>query len=145
MSRGTGNIATHGYSGRTLSQKLGIRAGTRLFHINAPRSYADLLADVWSELDAMPATIRDADIVHVFCETRLDLENCVAETIPEVLSNASLWVSWRKGKKGFVPPINREDVRTAILPSGLVDVKVCAVDEDWSAMKFLHRRLPGKG
>ena len=101
MSKKTKLVASHGYSGRTLSQKLGIKSATCLLHVNAPPNYSDLLDDIWSALDARAPTIRDADITHVFCETTLDLQNCVSDIAPHIQPKASLWVSWRKGKRDF--------------------------------------------
>lgn len=130
----------HGYSGRTLSQKLGVKMGTRLLHLNSPPSYHELLSDVWNEITKDSVSVQDADVIHVFCDDREALQRCVIDIAPHIQVGASLWVSWRKAKNGTKSNINREDVRSTLLSSVLVDVKVCAVDDVWSGLKFTRRR-----
>ena len=67
------------------------------------------------------------------------LKNTIISLKDGLKQNGILWVSWPKGSSKIETDINREIVRSIVLKSGLVDIKVCAVDEDWSGLKFMYR------
>ena len=81
-----------------------------------------------------------ADVVHAFARNRRQLDRIVAKALSYVADGGMLWVSWPKKASPMFEDLTEDGVREAILPTGWVDVKVCAVDEDWSALKFLRRR-----
>ncbi len=126
-----------GYSGKPLHQKLGFKPGDQVWVINGPVAYADVMAD----LDGVTfAAGEDRDAVHLFCRDRATLEALVEPAIAALRLGGMLWVSWAKKTSPLAADVTEDTLRKVILPLGWVDVKVCAVDEDWSALKFLKRK-----
>ncbi len=129
-----------GYSGTPLAKKLGIKAGFQILLVNAPEHYFDLFSDfpedVVVEEDRHPASL---DFIHLFCQHESMLHEQVSVLKPLLKSTGMLWVSWPKGSSNLETDLNREPIREYILDQGLVDVKVCAVDADWSGLKFVYR------
>lgn len=128
---------TASYSGKPLYQKLGMKPGMRVMPINSPESYFDLVADA-EGVDYVDGG--KADIVHLFCGTRLDLDANFEHALPQVAEKGMLWVSWPKKSSKLFVDLTEDQLREVILPTGWVDVKVCAVDADWSGLKFLRRK-----
>jgi len=130
---------TAGYSGKSLADKLGVKPGVRLVRVNAPSHYEDLIGPL-PEGAAYTDDVKSAHIAHVFVADRAELA-ALAPKFPSALgTGASLWISWPKKSSASFVDLTEGGVRKAILPTGWVDVKVCAVDEDWSGLKFLRRR-----
>ncbi len=128
---------THGYSGKPLFQKLGLKSGMTCLAIKAPHHYPDLVQGaegVRFVKRAMPA-----DLVHVFCLRRRDVAPMVERALKSVIEGGMIWVSWPKKSSPLYADLTEQDFRDHILPLGWVDVKVCAVDADWSGLKFLKR------
>lgn len=126
-----------GYSGKSLAQKLGLKRGVRLAAINPPADYAALIG---ADAHAFTDDAEGADIVHVFVADRADLARRAATLTSGLKLGAALWISWPKKTSPRFVDLTEGGVREAILPTGWVDVKVCAVDADWSGLKFLRRR-----
>jgi hypothetical protein len=129
-----------GYSGTPLAKKLGIKAGSKLFVSNGPANYNDLLAP-WPDGVVMLAALSpQVDIAHVFVTLRADLalqlKNCKAK----LRDDAVVWVSWPKKSSKVATDITEDVIRTVALPMGLVDIKVCAIDEVWSGLKLVVRK-----
>ena len=124
-----------GYSGKPLAQKLGLGPGVRLAAINPPVGYAALIGGV-----APMGSEEDADIVHVFVVDTADLVARVAGLTETLKTGAALWISWPKKASPLFVDLTEDGIRQAVLPTGWVDVKVCAIDADWSGLKFLRRR-----
>ena len=127
-----------GYSGKPLSAKLGLRNGMKVAFIGLPPEVLPLVSDVWSSLVVVP--IAEAEYVHVF-----SVDGCVIKDLAAVLKaqftgSEVLWISWPKKSSGVPTDITEDCLREWILPTGLVDVKVCAVDATWSALKFVLRK-----
>lgn len=127
-----------GYSGKPLSAKLGLRNGMKVAFIGLPPEVLPLVSDVWSSLVVVP--IAEAEYVHVF-----SVDGCVIKDLAAVLraqftGSEVLWISWPKKSSGVPTDITEDCLREWILPTGLVDVKVCAVDATWSALKFVLRK-----
>jgi len=78
--------------------------------------------------------------VHVFCRQRRDVAPLFARALRSVVEGGMIWVSWPKKASPLFRDLTEQDFRDHILPLGWVDVKVCAVDADWSGLKFLKRR-----
>jgi hypothetical protein len=129
---------TAGYSGKSLAAKLGIREGMRVATRDAPRQYRSLLAPLPRGV-SLGATPARADVVHVFVEWRSELVARMATLAPALRDDAALWVSWPKRASGRETDVTEQVLRDVVLPLGLVDVKVCAVDDTWSGLKFVRR------
>jgi hypothetical protein len=131
--------APSGYSGTPLAKKLGIGAGCRLRLLAAPKNYAALVAP-------LPEGVRrvrsgaDADLIHVFARRRVELERALRSSLAAMRADAVLWVSWPKKSAAVPSDLSEDQVRELALPLGLVDVKVCAVDETWSGLKLVVRK-----
>jgi len=132
-------VQTAGYSGRSLAEKLGIKAGVRLCGVNAPTHYGTLIGPLPPGA-AYSADAREADIIHVFVADRADLARLKDDLVESPKVGAALWISWPKKSSTLFVDLTESGIRELILPTGWVDVKVCAVDEDWSGLKFLRRR-----
>lgn len=126
-----------GYSATPLVKKLGIKAGYSLLLVNTPKNYLDLLG-------VLPADVTEhqnglADFIHLFVKDQKTLTNGLAELKLQLSKTGMLWISWPKKASKIVTDVNDRVVREAGLKAGLVDVKVCAVDETWSGLKFMYR------
>jgi len=128
----------HGYSGKPLFLKLGLEPGMRCLPLNAPSDYRPMLQGAHGVEFVEPPDI--ADLVHLFCLRRSVLEDQVGDALSCVEAGGMLWVSWPKKSSGKFVDLTEDGVRAVVLRTGWVDVKVCAVDQDWSGLKFLHRR-----
>ncbi len=136
-----GRAKAAGYSGTPLVKKLGLREGGRVYAVGAPQEYQKLLAPVPAGVKFVSKVGADTDIVHLFVTKRADLAKRLGQLVSVIRSDAVLWVSWPK-KAAKVPTDVTEDVvRDVALPLGLVDVKVCAVDETWSGLKLVIRKV----
>ncbi len=129
-----------GYSGRSLSAKLGLKPGMTCWRDRMPAEIADLLNDQ----EPGQVVLADADpglmCAHVFVTEREELETLLARLRHLLAPDGMIWVSWPK-KASKVPTTVTEDVvREICLPMGLVDVKVCAVNEVWSGLKLVIRK-----
>jgi len=129
-----------GYSGTPLAKKLGIKAGMTVHAENAPTHYAELL-DPWPEnVTTAARNAKELDLVHVFATTRAELARLLAVFLSKIKQNGAIWVSWPKKASGMPSEITEDTVREIALPLGLVDVKVCAVDDVWSGLKLVIRK-----
>jgi hypothetical protein len=127
-----------GYSGTPLPKKLGIKAGMRARLMNAPKEVLSELLDAMAECDL--AKKYDAlDFVMIFAKSRGELTNEFPRMAQSLTVAGMLWVSWPKKSSGVVTDVNENIVREIGLGSGLVDVKVCAVTDVWSGLKFVRR------
>ncbi|MEO9871751.1 DUF3052 domain-containing protein [Ekhidna sp.] len=130
-----------GYSKNPLWKKLGIKEGDVCYLFSSPQNYFELLEETpkdtkWDEdLNSVPY-----DFQHVFV-THIDiLKNNWGSWKKALKKDGTLWVSWPKGGSKMETDLNGNIVREFGLAGGLVDVKVCAVDEDWSGLKFMYRK-----
>jgi hypothetical protein len=128
-----------GYSGTPLAKKLGIKPGTRLFTVAAPGHYDELLAPLPDDV-ARVRKIETADVAHFFVTARARLDKELRSALPKMKQDAALWISWPKKSSKVATDITEDTVREAALPLGLVDIKVCAVDETWSGLKLVIRK-----
>lgn len=129
---------TPGYSGKPLYEKLGLKPGLTCRTIGAPPNYADLIDG--AEGVQVSTRLRTADVVHVFCRTRKELETAIPKAIGLAGRGAMIWISWPKKSSPLHADLTEDGIREIVLPTNWVDVKVCAVDNDWSGLKFLKRR-----
>ena len=130
-------MALAGYSGKPLATKLGITAATRILLVNAPPDYSSLL-----EMDISTLLCRKNEVpglVHLFAVNNKSFEKGMAALAPVWNKNTSvvIWVSWYKKSSGMASDITEDIIRKYALLHGLVDVKVCAVNDLWSALKLV--------
>ena len=128
-----------GYSSTPLARKLGIKPGFQIALMNEPDHYKDLLDDLPNDLVFDPDG-NELDFIHVFITQRADLEALVRKMMPKLKKAGSLWISWPKGTSKISTDLNRDLIRETVLNIGLVDVKVAAIDTDWSGLKFMYRK-----
>ena len=131
-----------GYSGTPLPKKLGFKPGFLVRVVDGPETYEDLLADA----EAVEFTIEGEgpfDAVHLFLHGLDAIADKAALAIGSLRDGGMLWISWAKKSSKLHAGVREDDLRTHVLPLGWVDVKVCAVDADWSGLKFLKRKATG--
>lgn len=129
-----------GYSGTPLAKKLGIKPGTLLCVVNAPAGYAALLAPLPEDVTIAREAADELDIVHVFVKRRSELGELINDYKDRIKQTGAIWVSWPKKAAKIATDVTEDTVREVALPLGLVDIKVCAVDEVWSGLKLVIRK-----
>ena len=129
-----------GYSGTPLVRKLGIRAGMTCAVLDPPEHYWDLLVDRPDDLTVVDAPGPGTRFVHVFVRDREGLAERLRRLRGVISQDGMIWVSWPKKASRVQTDVTDNVVREAGLSAGLVDVKVCAVDETWSGLKFVIPR-----
>lgn len=129
-----------GYSGTPLVRKLGIRAGDRMTVLNPPPDYWDLLTGLPDGVESLTARARNLDFVHFFAQRAAELRRRLPKLLRAIRPDGMIWVSWPKKASKVETDVTEDVVRAVALPLGLVDVKVCAVDEVWSALKLVIRK-----
>ena len=131
---------TAGYSGRPLARKLGIDVGTIVMTVAAPENYADLVAPLPMAAKLTTRAPANPAFVHVFCTTAQELKRQLIRWRNAIVPEGVVWVSWPKKAAKVATDITEDTIRAVALPLGLVDVKVCAVDETWSGLKLVIRK-----
>jgi hypothetical protein len=126
-----------GASGKPLAQKLGIKPGFCIFVIGAPASYRDMVGQLPSDVIVAPKLTAPLDMVHLFVARATGLADQLALCRRAITPDGMIWVSWPKKTAGVATDLSDSAVRDTALPLGLVDVKVCAVNETWSGLKFV--------
>ncbi len=127
-----------GYSKRTLVKKLGIKEDFTIVVVDPPASYWPLLGKLPDDVAVVePRSRARLDFVHLFVESERDLARRLPTFRRKIVSNGMIWVSWPKKASGVPSDLSGDVVRRLGLESGLVDIKVCAVDETWSGLKFV--------
>ena len=128
-----------GYSKKSLVGKLGIKEGFKIIILNPPQNYDTSLGKLPKNVSVMEKLSGPLDFIHFFTKKREDLEIKFSILKQELSRNGVLWISWPKSSSKVKTDLNENIVREIGLKSGLVDVKICAVDEIWSGMKFVYR------
>ncbi len=129
-----------GYSGTPLSKKLGIKPGARLCFVNAPPGYSALLEPLPADVTHVGTESDALDLVHGFVRSRADLVALIQLYKNRIKQDGAIWVSWPKKAAKIATDVTEDMVREVALPQGLVDIKVCAVDETWSGLKLVIRK-----
>ncbi|HCX23753.1 MAG: DUF3052 domain-containing protein [Flammeovirgaceae bacterium] len=133
-------MSTAGYSGTPLARKLGIKSGFKIKVFAPPVPYDALFNDWPENVEKVGFPTKESlDFIHVFALNSESLEELVPMAKPFLKKNGSFWVSWPKGTSGIPTDINRDIIRDYVLKIGLVDVKVAAIDDQWSGLKFMYR------
>jgi hypothetical protein len=133
-------MPTAGYSGTPLAKKLGITAGATIAAIDAPKGYARLVAPLPAGVRLKARIDPAADIIHLFADRKSALAEALASCRETVRPDAAIWVSWPKKASKVPTDITEDVIREVALPMGLVDIKVCAVDDTWSGLKLVIRK-----
>lgn len=133
-----------GYSGTPLPQKLGIKVGIkgaqRIAVVGAPRGFALGALPPGTVLQRTLAGKAPLDVLVVFVTRRADLVARIAACRPRMQPAAGLWIAWPKKASGVATDITEDTIREVALPTGLVDNKVCAIDEIWSGLRLVIRK-----
>jgi hypothetical protein len=129
-----------GYSGTPLAKKLGIKDGSRIYLAGAPRDYRKLVAPLPDGVALAARMSSDIDLVHVFSTRKSHLRKTLRTCLAKLRQNGMIWVSWPKKSSKVPTDITEDTIREVALPLGLVDIKVCAVDEVWSGLKLVIRK-----
>ena len=129
-----------GYSGTPLAKKLGIKAGANVCLSHAPKHYGGLVAPLPDGVRLVNRVSDTTDLIHLFVTRRKDLERGLKSALKSMRPDAAIWVSWPKKSSGVATDITEDTIRAVALPMGLVDIKVCAVDDVWSGLKVVVRK-----
>jgi hypothetical protein len=129
-----------GYSGTALAKKLGIKEGSRVFVVDAPKDYAKLVEPLPRDVRLVPRVDAQTDMVHIFASERKRLRGALESALAKLQPAGTIWVSWPKKASKVPTDITEDTIRELALPLGLVDIKVCAVDEVWSGLKLVLRK-----
>ncbi len=128
-----------GYSGTPLIKKLGIKDGMSVLALNSPVPYEKLLGGL-PESAVLKKQLRGKlDFIHLFARSQSELKKLFPKMKSSIVENGAIWISWPKRTSGVETDVTETLVREIGLKAGLVDVKVCAVDETWSGLKFVFR------
>ncbi|MBI4322569.1 MAG: DUF3052 family protein [Chloroflexi bacterium] len=128
-----------GYSGKPLAEKLGIKPGRKVLLVNEPGNYLALLGPATAGFSLYHDGEGPFDLIHVFAQDKAWLVEHIAPLKEGLAQNGALWVSWPKGSSGVQTDLTENIVRQLALEAGLVDTKVCAVDDTWSGLKLVIR------
>lgn len=126
-----------GYSGTPLAKKLGIKAGHSVALLNAPRGFRATLVGVPPDVKFTERVNSAHDVVHFFTRSKAELVKDLPKLGRKIAQDGMIWVSWPKKASKVETDITEDVVRDLALKNGLVDVKVCAVDEVWSGLKLV--------
>jgi hypothetical protein len=128
-----------GYSGTPLPKKLGLAPGKRVSFLNLPADVKAELAKALAECENFASPRPSLDYAHVFVRSQAELKKQFSRFSKPLASDGILWVSWPKKTSGVATDLTENDVRKIGLDGGMVDVKVCAVSDVWSGLKFVFR------
>lgn len=128
-----------GYSSTPLAKKLSLKDGFRVFWLDIPDSVRQEIAR--QKLDLIDVAVTDEmDVAHLFVTKAAALQELLTDLRSTVAQNGMVWVSWPKKASKRPTDITEDVIRDIALPMGLVDIKVCAVDEVWSGLKLVIRK-----
>ena len=131
---------TPGYSGTPLAKKLGFKPGHRVAVMGAPAGYRKWVAPLPEGLVLVDKVVKTTDVVHFFATSKAVLARKLISWLKVLGPDAVIWVSWPKKLSKVPTDITEDTIRAVALPMGLVDIKVCAVDETWSGLKLVLRK-----
>lgn len=129
-----------GYSATPLIRKLGIKGGASLYFRNPPSGFTRTLGALPDGADVAGEVRPGLDFILLFAGDKSDLDGAFAGLAAAIKPDGMLWVAWPKKASGVPTDLSFEIVQRIGLDGGLVDVKVCAIDETWSGLKFMVRK-----
>lgn len=130
-------MKTSGYSGTPLAQKLGIKENFKVRFINQPDHYFNLFSDLPPAIKHINDSKTKKDFIHYFTKEAKALQKDIVSLRNQIEPNGMIWISWPKKASKIPCDITEDIIRAIALKNGLVDVKVCAVDEVWSGLKLV--------
>ncbi len=129
-----------GYSGTPLVKKLGIKPDYVIWIINAPQNYFSLLGNLPNNIDIKTEAGQNYQFIHFFTKSKLELTTQLPLLKSSLAKDGMLWISWPKKSAKVPTDLDGNIVRQLGLEAGIVDIKVAAVDEIWSGLKFVYRK-----
>lgn len=133
-------VSLAGYSGTPLPKKLGLKDGGVMVLLNAPIGIEKLMVPLLADARLAFKLAGSNDLVVLFCKDLAALKKSLPATSKKLHANGSLWISWPKKTSKLYVDLSEDGIRAVVLPTGLVDVKVCAVNADWSGLKLMVRK-----
>ncbi len=128
-----------GYSGKPLTQKLGVKEGATVVLVDAPEGAEALLVPLPDGVALRRGNRGRREITIWFATSRRQLERRF-EAVTRAVGEGTLWMAWPKRSSGVATDVTEDTIRAVALPAGLVDSKVCAIDETWSGLRLTRRR-----
>ena len=128
-----------GYSETPLLKKLGIKEQSRLAFVNAPKDFQSYLGPLPAGAAVVKRLAKPLDLVLLFVKSERALARDFAKLSDKLATNGMIWIAWPKKSSGVATDLSFERVQRIGLDAGLVDVKICAIDETWSGLKFVFR------
>ena len=129
-----------GYSGTPLVKKLGIKEGAKLYVENCPIEYEVLLQKIPDRVEFKSRLSNGVEFIHYFTKSRAELSKFLPKAKDAMASNGMIWVSWPKKSANVKTDVTEDVIREICLPLGLVDIKVCAINDIWSGLKLVIRK-----
>ena len=129
-----------GYSGTPLAKELNLRDDQRVWFHAMPESVQDEIGEYALDLIFVADPAEGIDAAHIFVTTREELSSLLATLRKQIAVDGHIWVSWPKQASKVPTDVTEDTIREVALPIGLVDTKVCAVDETWSGLKLVIRK-----
>jgi Protein of unknown function (DUF3052) len=126
-----------GYSGAPLVKKLGIKEGFKIRIVNQPAYYLDLVTEMPENISILSDKKIKKNLIHYFAKKAKDLHKDIVSMRNEIEQDGAIWISWPKKASKLATDITEDFIRNLALANGLVDIKVCAVDETWSGLKLV--------
>jgi hypothetical protein len=126
-----------GFSSKPVVQKLGIKPGFRIFVGHAPAAYGDIVGKLPADVKLLTRLAGSVDMVHLFASQAVGLAGKLRGYREAIAPDGMIWVSWPKKASGVATDLTDVVVRDIALPLDLVDIKVCAIDDTWSGLKFV--------
>ena len=133
-------MAASGYSGTPLAKKLGLKPGMRAWFLGMPDSVRAEVERDAPAIERLETPEPPVELAHIFVTSCAALDRELRMLLPLIARDGMIWVSWPKKASKVPTDISEDVIRALALPLGLVDVKVCAVDEIWSGLKLVIRR-----
>ncbi len=130
-------METAGYSGTPLAKKLGIKDGFKIKLVNVPAYYFELFSDFPGQTKMIKDATTKVDFIHFFCINAGELSAKIKVFKNQLLPVGMIWISWYKKTAKIATDVSEDLIRSVALKNGLVDIKVCAVDEKWSGLKLV--------
>ncbi len=128
-----------GYSGTPLPKKLGIALGSRCVFQGAPTDFANTLGELPDDVQVLARPGKSLDLAVLFVKSKTELEKRFPPLAKAIFPDGMLWIAWPKKSSGVATDLTEEIARQYGLSTGLVDTKICAIDDTWSGLKFVHR------
>lgn len=128
-----------GYSGTPLAKKIGIKEGSRIALVNAPKDFQFAPKELPDNVAFLKPTAKSLDIILFFVTTERTLVKDFSKLAARLAANGMIWIAWPKKSSGVATDLSFDRTQRIGLNAGLVDVKICAVDDTWSGLKFVYR------